>query len=135
MNLKKILRSFIFNAGALWLAAFLFEGVEFSGDYRTVLSAGLALTLANLLIRPIVKLLLLPINLLTLGAFRWLANVAALYLTTVIVPQFSISGVSFAGYSNHGFVIPTFATGPFWGYVFISFFVSLVVSFIYWLIK
>lgn len=135
MNLKKYLRSFVFNTGSLWLAAFLFEGVNFAGDYRTVLSAGLALTLANLIVRPLVKLLLLPINLLTLGAFRWLANVAALYLTTVIVPQFSISGVSFAGYSSHGFVVPAFSTGAFWGFVFVSFFISFIVSLIYWLIK
>lgn len=135
MNLKKYLRSFVFNSGALWLAAYLIEGVNFSGNYRTVLSAGLALTLVNILVRPIIKLLLLPINLLTLGAFRWLANVAALYLTTVIVPEFSIKGFYFAGYSNQGFTVPAFETGAFWAYVLVSLFISLVVSFIYWLIK
>ncbi len=135
MGIKKYLRSFIFNLGALWLADYLFPGVSLAGGYQTLLLATLALTLVNLLVKPLVKLLLLPINLITLGMFRWLINVVALYLVTLIVPQFQIQGFLFPGFSFQNFSLPAVQLSTFWVYVLVSFFLSLVTSFLFWLRK
>ena len=135
MKPKKYLKIFLFNLLALWLATFLFEGVSFAGGAKTLVLAALVLTLVNLIIKPLIKLLFLPINLITLGAFRWLVNVIALYLMTFVVSQFQITGFVFSGYSYQGFIIPAFTLGIFLAYVVCSFFISLVTTFLLWLTK
>ena len=135
MNPKKYLRIFFYNLVALWLVSTFIQGVDYLGGYQTLLLAALALTGVNLLVRPLLKLLFLPINLLTLGAFRWLINVIALYLVTMIVPQFKVAGFVFDGFAYQGFVIPAVNLGSFWALVVVSFFISVIPSFLYWLRK
>ena len=135
MKIKKHLRSYAFNTLALWFVAYLIEGVVISGGAKAFFLTGLALTLVNLFVRPLIKLLLLPVNLLTLGAFRWLVNVIALYLVTTLVDQFQIKAFVFEGYNYQGFIIPEMNISIFWAYVISSFMISFITSFIYWLIK
>jgi len=135
MSVRKLLRSFIFNLAALWLATELFEGIAFAGGYQTLLLATLALTLVNLLVKPLINLLLLPINLITLGAFRWVVNVVTLYLVTLLVPQFTISAFLFPGFSYQGFIIPPINLGMIWVYVLTSLFLSITTSFLFWLTR
>ena len=135
MKIKKHLRSFVFNLAALWLVSEFIKGVSLVGGYQTLFLAAVALTLINFLVRPLVKLLLLPVNLLTLGAFRWLINVIALYIATLFVPQFKINAFLFPGFSYQGFIIPSIHLGIFWVYVLTSFFLSFITSFLFWLIR
>lgn len=135
MNLRKHLKAFVFNLTALWFATELIEGVAYANGYQTILMAAFALTLINLLVRPLIKLLFLPINLITLGAFRWLINVVALYLVTLFVPQFKISPFFFAGFSSGGFSLPQVYLGAFWVYVIVSLLISLITTFLFWLTK
>lgn len=58
----------------------------------TAVVASLVLGLVNLIIRPIVRLLALPLTLLTLGLFGWVINALMLWLVSVIVPGFRLSG-------------------------------------------
>lgn len=133
--MKNQLRLFLFNLFALWLVTQLIAGVRFSGGWQTLVLASFVLTLANWLIKPLVKLLLLPINLLTLGAFRWLINVVILYLVTLLVPNFKIAAFLFPGFSYQGFVIPSLHLTTFWVFVIVSFAISLVTTFLLWLVK
>ena len=135
MNLKKYLRAFFYNLIALWIIVQFIEGVFFEGGYPTLLLAALALTVVNLLVKPLIKLLFLPINLVTLGAFRWLVNVIALYLVTIIVPQFRVEGFIFPGYQYQGFIVPSMNLSVFWVLFLTSFFLSLMTSLLYWLRK
>lgn len=135
MKIRKLLRSFVFNLAALWLVTQVFAGVTYTDGYETLLIASLALTFVNLLIKPLINLLLLPINLLTLGSFRWVVNVVGLYLVTLLVPQFKISAFVFPGFDYQGFIIPPIPLGIFWVYILTSLFISLVTSSLFWLTK
>lgn len=135
MKIKKYFRLFLINLVSLWLAVELIDGVTLSGDMRTLASTALVLTLVNLFIKPLLHLLLLPINLITLGAFRWLINVLTLYLVTLIVPQLKVSGFLFPGFSYQGFIIPEIFLTTFWAFVLASFLISLATTFLLWLIK
>lgn len=133
--MKKHLRLFIFNVFALWLVKNTIPGFSYSGGVNTLIWASFVLTIVNLFIRPIINLLLLPINLITLGSFRWLINVATLYLVTFLVPQIKINGFLFTGYTFNGFVAPHAYLNPFWVLVLSSLIISLVVTFLIWLSK
>jgi len=95
--------------------------------------AALTLAFVNLLVRPIINLFLLPINLLTLGMFRWVVNVIILYLLTIIIPDLIIRGYEFSGFSFQNFVIAPVFISAFWNTFLTSFFLSFVLGFIYWL--
>lgn len=133
-KIRKYLRLFLINTAALWLIIRAFGGVSLSGGYQTLFLTALVLTLINLFVRPLIKLLFLPINLVTLGAFRWVINVLALYLVTLIVPEFKISAFLFPGFSYQGFVVPSFPLSTFWAFILSSFLLSLIASLLVWLV-
>ena len=134
MPLKKYLRLLIVNFTSLWLLMKILPGVTISGGLQSLAMAALALMIVNLLIKPLIKLLLLPINLITLGAFRWVVNVLALYLVTIFVPALNIQAFSFNGFTYQGFIIPAMHLSIFWVYILASFLLSLITSLILWLI-
>jgi len=133
--IKKYLRFFLINYLALWLVAKYISGVVFLGGNQTMAMTALVLTLIGLLIKPLINLLLLPINLLTLGSFRWLVNVVTLWLVTIIIPQFTINSFYFAGFNYKGFIFPSMFLAVFWVYVLTAFIISLVTTISLWLIS
>jgi len=63
------------NALALWVTTLLYRGVYFErGGTWDVVVAALVLGLVNALIRPLLLLLSLPVNVLTLGLFTLVVN-------------------------------------------------------------
>jgi putative membrane protein len=84
------------NVVALWVAARLLDGVDYHGDLGTLILAGLVLGLVNLFVRPVVRLLALPLVILTLGLALLLVNALMLGLTSALVPGFAVHGVGAA---------------------------------------
>lgn len=70
------------NALALYLLAQVYGGVSFAAgtDVGNVILAALVMGLVNALIRPVLLLLSLPINILTLGLFTLVVNGVVLWL-------------------------------------------------------
>ena len=89
--MKLILR-IIINAVAIWVASLLLAGFTFSGSIFSLLLVGLIFGLVNALVRPIVKLLTLPINLATLGLFTLAINALMLLLTVWLADSLSLGG-------------------------------------------
>jgi len=133
--MKEILRKIILNFFCLFLLAELTQSLSYSKSFLVLLSAALCLTLFNLLIKPLLNMLLLPINLLTLGAFRWIINVAVLYLVTVFVKGFEIKRFTYPGLTTSGFVIPPITLTFFWSLVLISFLIEFLYGLVSWVFK
>ncbi|HLC99586.1 MAG TPA: phage holin family protein [Patescibacteria group bacterium] len=81
----------IINALAVLLAAYIVPGIVVSGFY-TALIVALVLGLVNLVIRPIVLLLTLPINILTLGLFTFVINGLLFWLVSTFIKGFEVRG-------------------------------------------
>lgn len=97
--------------------------------------ASLAFMLANILLIPFVKILLLPLNLLTLGVFAWLSNVLVLYLLASVVPNFKLLPYHFPGFVSGGFSVPALDLSVFHVAIVASFIIGFIVHFIHWLVK
>jgi len=132
---KSIIRSLAINFFTIWFFSQVYPGVKIEGGYLTIFWAAVAFGLLNLIVRPVLSLLLLPINLLTLGAFRFVIGVIILFLLAVIVPGFSLQSFSFGGFSNSGIVLPAAHISLLWSYVIGSFIISIINSFIVWLLQ
>lgn len=79
------------NALALILVSQIVTGIEVDSFYAALIAA-LILGLVNAVIRPILLLLTLPINFLTLGLFTFVINALMLLLTSSVVKGFTIDG-------------------------------------------
>jgi putative membrane protein len=92
--LRRFLIAWAFNVAALWVAATLLDGVSVSGEraWVTYVLAGLVFSLVNLVVKPILTLLTLPLIVLTLGLAYFLVNVAMVFLTSAIVDDFHVHG-------------------------------------------
>ena len=73
--IKKTLRSIILFSLSLYLVSLFWGNINFSQNLSILLQASLVLTIFENLIKPILKLLLLPITLITLGLVRLFINV------------------------------------------------------------
>ena len=71
---------FLANLLGLWLASQLVSGFLVTGNWRGFLVAAVVLTLLNLLVKPILKLLTLPLLVVSLGLFGLVINASLLWL-------------------------------------------------------
>lgn len=85
------------NLLALVVAAALIKGISIRSIEIGILAAGI-LCVVNAVIRPVVLILTLPINLLTLGLFTLVINAAMLKLVSAVVPGLVIENFSSAIY-------------------------------------
>jgi putative membrane protein len=89
--LRRLVLMWIFNTFALWVAEKLVDGIVFNGDFGVLVVAGLVFALVNLLLKPAVKLLALPLIIVTLGIALFFINILMLYITSWIVSGFKIT--------------------------------------------
>jgi len=90
---------------AILITAYLIEGIQVAGFFSAFFAAAI-LGLLNAFFRPILLILTLPINILSLGLFTFIINAMLLMMVSGLIPGFNVYG--------------------FWSAVFGSLFVSLV---------
>lgn len=95
--MKLILRILI-NAFAIWLTSMLLSSFSFTGSVLNLIVVAVIFGLVNALVRPIVKLLTLPINLMTLGLFTLVINTLMLMLTVWLSDSLSLTGGVFENF-------------------------------------
>lgn len=78
----------VVNAVAIWVATLVVTGIEVGGgdgfwaQLATYLAVGLIFGLVNAVIKPVVKLISLPLYILTLGLFTFVVNAFMLQITS-----------------------------------------------------
>lgn len=132
---KPFIRNSLFNAFSIFFLSQVLPGVKVEGGILTFLLGGVALTLLFRLLRPVLNLLSMPLNLVTLGFFSFLTNVIIFYLLTILVVGISITSFTFPGVSYMGFVVPEIYFNTLFAFILVSFLQSLSVSFLNWLIE
>lgn len=90
-----ILINLIVSAVVIFAAAHVLPGISVS-SFTTAIIVAVALGIINAIIKPILLLLTLPINLMTLGLFTFVINAGLILLTARIVPGFSVNGFFWA---------------------------------------
>lgn len=106
-GMTSLILRLVINAVGLWLAATLVNGVDIGAmeggeglTGRTILALlvlALIFTIVNALVKPFVKLLSLPLLILTLGLFTLVINALMLWLTSWI-SSFTDYGLTLSGF-------------------------------------
>lgn len=134
--MKRILRSFLIEIGTFYLISQIASGIIFQNGIEGLIVAGVALTIATFLVKPIINILLLPINLLTFGLFKWLSQAVTLYIVDLILPQVSIVSFDFVGLTSKWIDIPAVHLDSIvLVYIAFSLLLSVISGIIYWIVK
>ncbi len=124
--MKNFIRISLLNTFSLYAVASFFSGLAIPSRLLELIWAGIVFTLINYFVKPIVKLFLLPINLMTLGLFRWLGNVIVLLILTKVTQTVSVKAFTLPPYSQAGFAIPALSINIFLSYLLASLLLSFV---------
>ncbi len=87
----EILAKWVVSAITIFLVAKLVPGFRVD-SFTTALIVALVLGLINAFIKPVILILTLPINILTLGIFTFVVNALLLILVSKFIQGFTISG-------------------------------------------
>src|SRR5512138_1237647 len=112
----RLLIRLLVGAAALWVATQIVTGVTYHGDVLPFLGVALVFGVVNALIRPVLKLVTLPLIIVTFGIFALIVNALMLWLTS------SLAGTLGLGFHVSGF------WPAFWGALVVSI-VSTVLNF------
>ncbi len=82
------------NVAAIFVASAFVDGVSYSHQLQDLLIAGAVFGVVNLVVKPVVTLLSLPLILLSFGVALFFVNLFMLYLTSWIVGSFRIATFS-----------------------------------------
>jgi len=86
-----LIAKWVLNALALYIVSKIIPGIMLT-DFGSALVAAIVIGLMNALVKPILLLLTLPINILSLGLFTFVLNAALLLLASSLTPGFKIEG-------------------------------------------
>ncbi len=87
-----ILLKFLGTVAAVFLTINLVPGVSNTGGWTTTLLVALVWSVITLVIRPVLKILTLPVTIITFGLFSFVLNAVLFWAMTLVVPGFVVSG-------------------------------------------
>ena len=91
----EILINWVVNAMVIFSIAYIMPGVHVA-NFTTSLVVALILGIINAFLKPILIILTLPINILTLGIFTFILNALLIIFVSRLVPGFTIDGFLWA---------------------------------------
>jgi putative membrane protein len=91
--LTKLITYTIGSGLALFVATKFVSGVTYTGSWTTLAAAGFAIALLNLAIAPILRILSLPLRILTFNLFSLVIDMAMVWLTDAAIFEMNIQGI------------------------------------------
>ncbi len=131
--MKAILKNILLYAFALYLTQIIFEGLVLHGGFNTLFIGGILLAIGYKVLKPVLSIISLPFNLISLGLFSVLIIAFILFLITLIYPPIEIRPFTFSGYSFWGIEVHRFYVTTLLSYVLISVTIYLITKVINWL--
>ncbi len=133
--MKSPVRNFFINLLALYGTAQINNGFAITGGAFVYFYSALLLTVINTFVKPLLKIMFLPINMITLGFFSWVINLVTLYILKLIVPQITFTTWHFMGLTSPYLSLPPFTLSPVVNFIAISFLLSFIAKLLHWVTK
>ena len=89
--MKGIIIRWLVLTVAIMLTAYLMDGIQVNGFFSALFAAAI-LGILNAFFRPILIIMTLPINILSLGLFTFIINAVLLLMVSGVIPGFVIRG-------------------------------------------
>lgn len=134
--IKKVVRIFVIESTSLYLASEFAQGLQFRDGIQSLVITGIALTGGAFLVKPIINILILPINLMTFNFFKWANHAIILFLVDMVLAEFSIANFNFSGLSTKYIELPPLSLDQgILSYLAFSFVISVIAGVIKWIME
>ncbi|MBU1817520.1 MAG: phage holin family protein [Gammaproteobacteria bacterium] len=87
----KILIKWLLSAASLLFVAYIYSGVEVQ-SFTSALIAAFVIGLFNVVLRPVLVLLTLPVTIVTLGLFLFVINALMFWAAATVLDGFQVNG-------------------------------------------
>ncbi len=92
----QLIINLLINGFAVLITAYLLSGGVHVNSFFTAIIVSIVLGITNTILKPILLILTLPINILTLGLFTFIINGLMIKLTSYFVPGFTVANIWWA---------------------------------------
>lgn len=99
----KLLKYSLLAIFSLWIHNELWKNLSIDGGIVSYVIAGIILGVFEVFLKPIIKILLLPINFLTLGLIRLVIDTLGFYMVVFLMNNFELKTMTTWGYRWEGF--------------------------------
>ena len=89
--MKGLLLRWLIQTIAILVAAYVLKGIDVTG-FIPALAAAALLGILNAFVRPLLLLLTLPLNILSLGLFTFVINAFLLKMASLVIEGFTVEG-------------------------------------------
>lgn len=131
--MRYIIKSIVINSVCIYLFALLFPGIRY-GSIKILITAAIVYSLLTIFIKPLLKILAFPFNLITFGLFSAVIDIFLLYLAASLVSDFSVVPFTLQSLHVFGLQTPSLHLNTFWSYFFVSACLGFASSFIWWIV-
>lgn len=92
--LKKILIGIILNAAALFGVTYFLQDIKYTGGVAFFAIGGIVMGLLNTVVKPVLKLLTLPLQILTVGLSLVVLNGVIFWIFDIVIDTLVIEGIT-----------------------------------------
>jgi len=85
----KLITKWLLSAAALLFVAYMYSGVEVS-SFASAMAAALVIGLLNVVVRPVLVVLTLPVTVVTLGLFLFVINALVFWAAAAVLQGFGV---------------------------------------------
>lgn len=132
--LHRLIRYYVFILFSLYLTSFfLVRGFIIPLDLAVYLRISFLFSVLSVLIKPVLKVIFFPVNMLTLGLFSFFLNAFILYILKILAPEVRFTTTFYPGFSSAGFLVPAVSLNTPWTVLAASFSLTVLDKFLNWL--
>lgn len=134
LHMKYLLKKYLIIVLSLYTLTQLVNAITITGGWKTFFYAGLLFSILTYIIKPLVNILLLPLNILTLNMISWVVNIVTFIIWTVLIPQVHIDNWIFPGLNIGVAVLTTARIDTIYVYVIGGIIFTLLFRFYNWVV-
>ncbi len=133
-KMKKLIQRFLVTTITFYFLISFYPGLTGPSNYQPLIIAASIYLFLELIIKPLLKVFLIPINILTFGLASFFVNIILLYIFLIIFPDINVVPFSLGPFQYNNITIPTLHFGYWSSLVLTSFLLSFSISFIQWIL-
>lgn len=108
LPMKYVLKKYFLTLSSIFILSQFIPSIVINNSWNGLFYASLILSLLFYLIRPLINLIMIPINLITLNLSSWIVNIIIFYIWTIITSTVKISNWQFGGLNTGAITLSPF---------------------------
>ncbi|OGG26887.1 hypothetical protein A2960_01875 [Candidatus Gottesmanbacteria bacterium RIFCSPLOWO2_01_FULL_39_12b] len=133
--MKILLKKYFITILSVFTLTQIISSFVIKGGWNSLFYASLILSILFWFAKPLINIIMLPVNLLTLNLAAWFVNIIIFLLWIRLVPDISINSWQFSGANLKIILLTPFYFSAFQVIILCSILLTIIIQFFKWLIR